>query len=353
MAGKWFVQTWLVSALLMAAGTVTTSAHAETSPSVTAARSAPPTTRATRAGRSEVTAVVPDAAELGGKLEDIQSFAEAESVAVEEYLHNAVERDQQRKQVKRLTKDLAELHAQLTAARSRLGEWGATEYTRLDDSRLGSSLLTTSSEADGARQVYVDAAVGRDVQIVDELRALETKYGALLLSLRQASARLDALDATLIAAKEAALHAAHLDSYGGIKLDRKLVEAAIDFPRGTPEFVKTAVKSAITQIGVPYVFAGTTPGKSFDCSGLTMWAYSTGGVSLRHSSRSQMAETVRVSRSKLRVGDLVFYGSPVHHVALYLGNNLVIEAPATGMKVQYSSIDDWKGIQNYGRVTAD
>lgn len=353
MPGKWFIQTWLVGVLLAVAGAATTSANAESSPGVSAPRVTPTTSRVTKAESGVVTTAVPDVVKLSGKLEDIQSFAETESVAVEEYLHNAVERDQQRKQVKTLTKDLGELQKQLNGARTRLAEWGATEYARLDDSRLGSALLTTSSEADGARQVYVDAAVGRDVQIVDELRTLETKYGELLRGLQQASARLDALDATLEAAKEAALHAAHLDSYGGVKLDRKLVEAAIDFPRGTPEYVKTAVQSAITQIGVPYMFAGTTPGKSFDCSGLTMWAYSTAGVSLSHSSRYQMYETTRISRSKLRVGDLVFYGSPVHHVAMYVGNNLVIEAPATGMRVQYSSIDDWKGSQNYGRVEAD
>lgn len=353
MLGKWLPQTCITLALLTVAGALTTTASAQSSSDTTVPRGVVPSTRVTKARGDEPVLTVPDAEHLGGKLEDIKTYAETESIAVEEYLHNAAERDQQRKQIKTLTKDLENLHTQLVAARVRLGEWSATEYARLDDSRLGSVLLRTTDETEGARQVYIDAAVGRDVAIVDELRVLETKYGTLLWGLRQASARLDALDVALTAAKEAALRAAHLDSYSGIKLDSKLVEAAIDFPRGTPEYVKTAVRSAITQIGVPYVFAGDTPGKHFDCSGLTMWAYSTAGVSLTHSSRYQMSQTQRVTRKKLRTGDLVFYGSPVHHVALYLGNNIVIEAPATGFKVQYSSIDDWKGPQNYGRVIAD
>ena len=78
---------------------------------------------------------------------------------------------------------------------------------------------------------------------------------------------------------------------------------------------------------------------SFDCSGLTMYAWGRAGVSLPHSSRMQQGSGQRVSLSALKPGDLVFYGSPVHHVALYVGGGQVIHAPQSGDVVRYASVD--------------
>ena len=100
----------------------------------------------------------------------------------------------------------------------------------------------------------------------------------------------------------------------------------------------TAVAAARSALGSPYVWGAGGP-SSFDCSGLTMWAWARAGVSLPHSSSMQYSSGTKVSVSSLQPGDLVFYGSPIHHVALYVGGGQVIHAPQTGDVVRYASVD--------------
>jgi len=98
-----------------------------------------------------------------------------------------------------------------------------------------------------------------------------------------------------------------------------------------------AVRWAETALGRPYLWAASGPAR-FDCSGLTMWAYGHAGVSLPHSSRAQIGYGSRVSRDNLQPGDLVFFGSPIHHVGMYVGGGDFIEAPGTGGHVQISTL---------------
>lgn len=98
-----------------------------------------------------------------------------------------------------------------------------------------------------------------------------------------------------------------------------------------------AIAEARRQIGKPYEWGGSGP-DSFDCSGLTSWAWRAGGKSLPHSSQAQFTATARVAIEDLQPGDLVFYGSPIHHVALFIGNGQMIEASTTGTPVRYASI---------------
>lgn len=87
-----------------------------------------------------------------------------------------------------------------------------------------------------------------------------------------------------------------------------------------------AVREALTQLGVPYVWGGETPGKGFDCSGLTQWAYGKEGVNLPHFAADQNVGE-RVAQQNLAPGDLVVWDG---HVAMYIGNGKMIEAPHTG-----------------------
>jgi peptidoglycan DL-endopeptidase CwlO len=100
----------------------------------------------------------------------------------------------------------------------------------------------------------------------------------------------------------------------------------------------TAIAAARSKLGSAYVWAAAGP-STFDCSGLTMWAWAQAGVSLPHSSSMQYSSGSKVSVSSLQPGDLVFYGSPIHHVALYVGGGQVIHAPQTGDVVRYASVD--------------
>lgn len=111
-----------------------------------------------------------------------------------------------------------------------------------------------------------------------------------------------------------------------------------------------AIAAAKTQIGVPYKFDTESPNKSFDCSGLTAWAYSKAGIRLPHNAAQQQAMTTPVTRAQAQPGDLVFYGTPAHHVGIYLGAGKYLEAPHTGAKVKITGIGNASDI-NFGRVT--
>ena len=91
------------------------------------------------------------------------------------------------------------------------------------------------------------------------------------------------------------------------------------------------------QLGKPYEYGAVGP-DSFDCSGLTMWAWRAGGRTLPHSSAAQYTATRRVAVSDIMPGDLVFYGSPIHHVGIYAGDGIMVEASETGTPVRTASI---------------
>jgi cell wall-associated NlpC family hydrolase len=97
-----------------------------------------------------------------------------------------------------------------------------------------------------------------------------------------------------------------------------------------------ALQFALKQIGDKYVFgaAGMT---YWDCSGLTMRAFQTAGVSLPHSSRAQFNYGKLVKRSNLAAGDLVFFGRPISHVGIYLGGGKMVHAPRSGSRVKVAS----------------
>jgi len=105
-----------------------------------------------------------------------------------------------------------------------------------------------------------------------------------------------------------------------------------------------AVAEAYRQLGKPYQWGAAGP-DSFDCSGLTMWVWAKAGVSLPHHSGSQYNQGTHVSQSELRPGDLVFFGSPIHHVGIYVGNGNMINAPETGdvVKVAPAFRSDYVG----------
>ncbi|KUH39441.1 MULTISPECIES: C40 family peptidase [Streptomyces] len=98
-----------------------------------------------------------------------------------------------------------------------------------------------------------------------------------------------------------------------------------------------ALNAAATQIGKPYVSGAEGP-NSYDCSGLTQWAYRQAGVSITRTTYTQQNDGVKIGRSELKPGDLVFFNS-LAHVGLYAGNNTVLHAPKPGASVRYESMD--------------
>jgi cell wall-associated NlpC family hydrolase len=107
--------------------------------------------------------------------------------------------------------------------------------------------------------------------------------------------------------------------------------------------VEKAIDYAMAQLGEPYKWGGAGP-NSWDCSGLTMKAWGSAGVSLPHSASAQYSRTQKVSVGSIRRGDLVYWGkSPgsIHHVAMYLGGGKMIHAPRPGRNVEIVPITYW------------
>ena len=113
-------------------------------------------------------------------------------------------------------------------------------------------------------------------------------------------------------------------------------------------------KEVIKYKGFPYNWGGSTPSTSFDCSGLTTWAFKQIGYNLPRTAQSQYDYTKRISKNDLKPGDLIFFKTddynPVTHVGIYVGNNKMFDANNGG--IGFSELTSYwtSKIVGYGRV---
>jgi len=150
------------------------------------------------------------------------------------------------------------------------------------------------------------------------------------------------------AASEQGAQTGQLQGGGG-----SFAPAPISAPPVSAGGVAAALAFARSQIGEPYVWGATGP-NSWDCSGLTMAAWARGGISLPHYSVAQYEQSTPISFGDLRPGDLVFWGttndpSSIHHVALYSGNGMIVQAPHTGANVEEVSMYAWTAPSFFAR----
>jgi len=123
-------------------------------------------------------------------------------------------------------------------------------------------------------------------------------------------------------------------------------EAGIIVEPGSP------VETALAYHGIPYLWGGATP-SGFDCSGLILYVYRQHGVELPHYSGSQFLMGEKVMPAELQPGDVVFFGSPIHHVGMYIGGGYFLHAPRTGDFVKVSALagrSDYAGARRYNWV---
>jgi cell wall-associated NlpC family hydrolase len=210
--------------------------------------------------------------------------------------------------------------------------------TRSFDARSQEQALSEARKAAAAADRATAAATAA-------IAAETSEQGRLLAILSSMSAATAA-----VASQVAADHAA-LASQAGVEL---LSATSLQFtPKGSipPPLSTTAValEWAFAELGQPYVWGATGP-NSFDCSGLTQFVWRQAGVNIPRVASAQYAWTIPVPLSQLLPGDLVFYGTTdIHHVGIYIGNGLMINAPHTGTVVQVSSIW-WSDLAGFGRV---
>ena len=144
----------------------------------------------------------------------------------------------------------------------------------------------------------------------------------------------------------------------GILLAPGLAQASTTAPASTAvaapavapnQAAQTVVNTALAQQGKPYVWGAAGPG-SYDCSGLVQYAFKAAGVSLPHSSRTQSTMGTPVSRANLQPGDLVFFYSPVSHVAIYIGNGQIVQASTYGKPVAVTNLSSMPGFNSARRI---
>ncbi|MFF2270577.1 C40 family peptidase [Cellulosimicrobium cellulans] len=119
-------------------------------------------------------------------------------------------------------------------------------------------------------------------------------------------------------------------------------EAAVEVPASA--YGSSIVSIAARYVGVPYVYGGTTP-DGFDCSGFTSYVYAQVGISLPRTSSAQGSVGTKVSRDQAQPGDLIWTPG---HIAIYAGDNMMIDAPRPGKTVQFRQI--WQSNPTFIRV---
>ncbi|MHB1534172.1 MAG: C40 family peptidase [Acidimicrobiales bacterium] len=205
--------------------------------------------------------------------------------------------------------------------------------------RLDSAAKRAGLAAAHADQVSADSAAARAA-------AAMTNQTAQLQQLRAELTTVDAAQASAVLADHATLA-----QQAGAELTSP---TALEFTPAAPlpapvSTTSVALTWAFSELGKPYLWGGTGP-NSFDCSGLTQYVWAQAGVAIPRVAAAQYAWTIPVPLSQLLPGDLVFFGrTDIHHVGMYIGDGLMINAPHTGTVVQISPMW-WSDLTGFGRV---
>jgi cell wall-associated NlpC family hydrolase len=219
---------------------------------------------------------------------------------------------------------IAESDAAIAAnadATGQKAEWAAQEY----------------DDAVAKAQAHLDTMADERLQIQGMLDRQEELY-ATLYQERQDYEEYQAY----LAAQEAALAAAQEEEQSALEDDGADTTPVPD-PPPAPDpnatAAQTAIAAARSVLGASYVWGSAGP-STFDCSGLTSWAWAQAGVYLPHSAAAQYASLPRVALSAVQPGDIIYYGNFGPHVALYIGGGMIIHArhPGPGGQVQINSM---------------
>ncbi|HEX5510891.1 MAG TPA: NlpC/P60 family protein [Actinomycetales bacterium] len=223
---------------------------------------------------------------------------------------------------------------------------GAAERS-IDDAVAGSKRLQ-QLRLDRQRLETEKAAAAEQLrQLLDQQQALLEESDARVVALMEQQRQEEEAAALRRAVEEAARLQAEAQAAARVSGG---TGGAVRGPGVTGNFTvsaptpaaQAAIEAAMSMRGRPYQWGATGPG-TFDCSGLTMWAYRQAGVSIPRTSRSQYSGLPKVPLDQMQPGDLIFFAngsspSSIHHVGMYLGGGQMVHAPRTGDVVKVSAV---------------
>ena len=284
---------------------------------------------------------------------DAAEANERHNMASEELTEAQREQDRAESRVERQTERLEELAADVgsfaAAAYRSSGIDPAVKALFSDDISKYLADASTLDAFAGVQSKQLERLAGERILLdqaqlmaAEQERRLESIEAALRAeqsSIEQLLAEQEDLLTRLTAEQQAAMRRQEDRERAAALTDRsaaslRLTDAGEAAGSAVPasERAGTAVEAALTKVGNGYAYGAGGP-DVFDCSGFTSWAYALAGVSLPRSSSAQYSVGTRVSSSELAPGDLLFYGSPISHVAMYIGDGMVVHAsnPRTGV----------------------
>ncbi|WP_329174806.1 C40 family peptidase [Streptomyces sp. NBC_01477] len=301
-----------------------------------------------------------DPASLPDLLTQLQSLYQQTESATESYNKAKETADQERAKAEALDAQLAAQRTKVVAGRDQAGLLARQLY-RSGGMSPYLSMLNGETPQDFFGGLHIaQRAVGHQEDVVAGLTADEQRLTALNAQAQRA------LDAAQVAQNKQAAQKTQVETHlrqveallaglSGVQISELQALEQQGTDKAQQEFLDSkalgtgsalrapsktgdrAIAYAYQQLGKPYVWGAQGPG-SFDCSGLTSQAWAHAGVPIPRTAEEQWARLPRVPLSLLRPGDLVVYFPGATHVALYIGNGLVIQAPHTGAVVTISPI---------------
>ncbi|MFE9402390.1 NlpC/P60 family protein [Streptomyces sp. NPDC006530] len=291
-------------------------------------------------------------------LSRLQTLYRQTEEATEAYNATDVELKRREEEDKKLAASLATARSALARSRGEAGRLAREQYQGRSELSTYLRLLLARDPQSALDQRHVlDRAAGERQAAVDRLARGEQRAADLARASRQALDEQQALAQRQRRAKddvelrlkeveklladlspEQLAELTRLEAQGTEKAQESLLASgALSGTRAPSAAGDRALTYAVEQIGKPYVWGAEGP-ESYDCSGLTSQAWAHAGRAIPRTSQEQWAELPRVPLTSLRPGDLVIYFPTATHVAMYLGDGLVVQAPRPGSRVKVSPI---------------
>ncbi|GAA2582741.1 NlpC/P60 family protein [Streptomyces roseoviolaceus] len=300
----------------------------------------------------------PPPASLAYLLTDLQDLYRKAEQATE--AHNATEEKlkKQRAETDRLNRALARARLSLHDSRGAVGRLARQQYQNSSDLSPYLRLLLARDPQHAIDQRHVIGRIERErADTINRLTGSERKADELARKARKALdeqlalaerrkkerdqvvKRLHDVEELLASLSRDQLAAlAEFERNGITKAQKKfMASGALSSARRPSAEGDRAVRYVVGQLGKPYEWGAEGP-KSYDCSGLTSQAWAQAGAPIPRTSQEQWKRLKRIPLAELRPGDLVVYFPEATHVALYLGDGMVVQAPRPGAKVKVSPI---------------